>query len=174
MGQAGIKVVDPATLSAQDRTWLDGSFVKRIFPVMTPLAIDPAHPFPFLPTLSLVIVPRLDRRDSSDCVRSLLTLPSRIDRFIRMPGPWVRFMLLEVLVSLFFDRLFPRQDVREYGYFRMIRDSEVELEEQAENLVHSYEAALRQRRRGNVIRLTVNQEMLESARPGGGQAVRAS
>ncbi len=159
LAKAGIEVVDPATLSSQDRDWLDGQFMERIFPVMTPLAIDPAHPFPFLPNLSLVMVLRLKRRDSSESVRSLLPLPSQIDRFIRMPGPRIRFLLLEDMVSLFFDRLFPGQEVREYGYFRIIRDSEVELEEEAEDLVRSYEAALKQRRRGNVIRLTVNKEM---------------
>jgi polyphosphate kinase len=158
---AGIVVASPSELSAEERQWLDGHFMDTIFPVLTPLAIDPAHPFPFLPNRGFALVLQLQRRSDQRVLRALLPLPGPVDRFLRLPGSAVRFLPLEEVVSLYLDRLFPDFDVVGQGYFRLLRDSEVEIEEEAEDLVRLYETALKRRRRGSVIRLKVNAEMPE-------------
>jgi polyphosphate kinase len=162
----GLSVLAPDELLAADRAWLDTWFMERVFPVLTPLAIDPAHPFPFIPSMSLVMVLRLAQEDGTS-MRALLPLPQQVERYIRLPaepaatgGPVsVRFIILEDAISLFLDRLFPGFEVAAHGIFRVIRDSDVELEEEAEDLVRSYEMSLKRRRRGRVIRLSVNAGM---------------
>jgi len=161
---AGLAVVEPDELGAEDRAWLEQWFMERIFPVLTPLAIDPAHPFPFIPSLGLVMVLKLTHADDGTAMRALLPIPGQVERFIRLPeagapGPSIRFLPLEDAIGLFLDRLFPGYRVAGKGYFRLIRDSDVEFEEEAEDLVRSYETALKRRRRGRVIRLTVNAAM---------------
>jgi polyphosphate kinase len=151
----GIAVIDPAELTAEERPWLDTYFLDQIFPVLTPMAIDPAHPFPFIPNLGFFLVLELSSRSESRSHRALLPLPNQIPRFIRLPGDAIRFLPLEGLVRLYLDRLFPGFDAAAMGYFRLIRDSEMEIEEEAEDLVLLFETALKRRRRGNVIRLKV-------------------
>ena len=151
----GIAVIDPAELTAEERPWLDSYFLDQIFPVLTPMAIDPAHPFPFIPNLGFFLVLELSSRSESRSHRALLPLPNQIPRFIRLPGDAIRFLPLEGLVRLYLDRLFPGFDAAAMGYFRLIRDSEMEIEEEAEDLVLLFETALKRRRRGNVIRLKV-------------------
>jgi polyphosphate kinase len=164
----GIQVCDPAQLSGDDRRWLDAWFMERVFPVLTPLAIDPAHPFPFIPNMGLVIALLLLREEDAQTMRGLLPLPSQVERFIRLPpagadGP-IRFVLLEDLVGMFLDRLFPGFRVTGQGMFRLIRDTDVEFEEEAEDLVRSYETALKRRRRGVVIHLGVDVRMPDELR----------
>jgi len=162
---AGIVLSDPATLTDGERMWLDSWFMERVFPVLTPLAIDPAHPFPFIPNMGLVMVLRLARDEDGSFMRALVPLPSLIERFIRLPGEAaggdapVRFIMLEQLVTLFLDRIFPGFRITGEGMFRLIRDTDVEFEEEAEDLVRSYETALKRRRRGVAIHLSVNAGM---------------
>ena len=158
----GIIVLDPDELTPEDRQWLDGYFIDEIFPVLTPMAIDPAHPFPFIPNLGFSLVLELSSAIEGRSLRALLPLPSQLPRFIRLPGAEIRFLPLEDLTSLYLDRLFPGFVVVGKGYFRLIRDSEMEIEEEAEDLVRLFETALRRRRRGNVIRLKVNAAMPEN------------
>ena len=155
----GIRVLDNSELSVRDKKWLDGYFMDHIFPVMTPLAIDPAHPFPFIPNLGFSLVMMLKRRKSEEILRALLPIPHLIERFVRLPGAAIRFIPIEELVELFLDRLFPDYDPIQIANFRIIRDSEMEIDEEAEDLVRTFETALKRRRRGSVIRLTVNIEM---------------
>jgi len=159
LSAAGIWVCNPHELNAEDRKWLDAHFMEQIFPVLTPLAIDPAHPFPFLPNRGFALVLQLERRSDHRMLRALLPLPGPVDRFIRLPGTTVRFLPLEEVVTLYLDRLFPDFDVVGQGHFRLLRDSEVEIEEEAEDLVRLFESALKRRRRGTVIRLKVNAGM---------------
>ncbi|MGH6932399.1 MAG: RNA degradosome polyphosphate kinase [Dongiaceae bacterium] len=158
---AGIAVIDPGELTLDERTWLDSTFLDQIFPVLTPMAIDPAHPFPFIPNLGFSLALELRGRDDGRSLRALLPLPSQLPRFARLPGATVRFLPLEELVGLYLDRLFPGFEVVAMGHFRIIRDSEMEIEEEAEDLVRLFESALKRRRRGNVIRLKVNAAMPE-------------
>ncbi|MBI4184288.1 MAG: RNA degradosome polyphosphate kinase [Proteobacteria bacterium] len=164
MRGAGVAVVEPGELSADDMRWLDAFFMERLFSILTPLAIDPAHPFPFISNLGLVMVLRLDRPEDDHGMRALVPLPPQVERFIRLPGSGIRFIALEDLIALFLARLFPGFEVLERGCFRVIRDSEVEIDEEAEDLVRSYESALKRRRRGVVIRLTVDAGMPEDLR----------
>jgi len=160
----GIAVIDGAELTADEKQWLDGFFLDQIFPVLTPMAMDPAHPFPFIPNLGFAIVLDLRRAEDGRQLRALIVLPPQIARFVRLPGKAIRFLPLETLIGLYLDRLFPGFTVIGLGYFRMIRDSEMEIEEEAEDLVRLFESALKRRRRGIVIRLKVNAAMPEDLR----------
>jgi polyphosphate kinase len=158
MRAAGVAVCDPAELDGADRDWLEAFFMDRVFPVLTPLAVDPAHPFPFIANLSLCMVLKLVREEDGGTMRALLPLSPQVQRFIRLPAREdgaIRFVQLEDLILLFLDRLFPGFIPAETGLFRVIRDTDVEFEEEAEDLVRSYESALKRRRRGRPIRLSV-------------------
>ncbi|MBV8400497.1 MAG: RNA degradosome polyphosphate kinase, partial [Acetobacteraceae bacterium] len=167
LADAGIEVCEPSALSEDNVRWLDSWFMDRVFPVLTPLAIDPAHPFPFIPNMGLVMVLRLLREEDGQLMRALLPLPSQIGRFVRIqPAPegQIRFLVLEDAIGLFLHRLFPGFRVTGQGIFRLIRDTDVEFEEEAEDLVRSYETALKRRRRGVAIHLTLSAAMPEDLR----------
>jgi polyphosphate kinase len=157
--EAHLNVVDRPDLTDADREWLEEWFMDRVFPVLTPLAVDPAHPFPFISNLALCLVFKLVREEDGGTMRALLPLPPQVQRFIRLPSRRgagaMRFVLLEDVILLFLDRLFPGFIMAESGLFRLIRDTDVEFEEEAEDLVRSYETALKRRRRGRAIRLSV-------------------
>jgi len=159
MRASDVTLCEPAELDAADRDWLEGWFMDRVFPVLTPLAVDPAHPFPFISNLSLCMVLKLVREEDGGTMRALLPLSPQVQRFIRLPARegalGIRFVQLEDLILLFLDRLFPGFIPAETGLFRLIRDTDVEFEEEAEDLVRSYETALKRRRRGRPIRLSV-------------------
>ena len=155
----GISVVSVEALLESDRDWLETYFRKYIFPVLTPLAIDPAHPFPFVPNLGFAMALRLTRKRDGDFHRAHVPLPSQVERFIRLPGLEDRYVTLETCVSICIHQLFPEFEINGMGLFRVIRDSEIEFEDDAEDLVLSFEAALRERRRGNVVRLELSVEM---------------
>ena len=133
LAAAGMSLLDPDALTDADRAWAETWFNERIFPVLTPLAVDPAHPFPFIPNMGLVLGFQLARLDDNQVMRGLIPLPSVIARFIRLPnqGEAVRFVLLETIVSLFIDRLFPGFAIKGRGLFRLIRDTDVEFEDEA-------------------------------------------
>ncbi len=161
LAATGIRLVGDKDLSAADRAWLETHFMDDIFPILTPVAIDPAHPFPFIPNLGFSIALLLRRRDTKTFMRALLPVPGQLDRFQRLPGADIRFMPLEDMIGMFLGRLFPDCDVLEKGLFRVLRDSEMEIDEEAEDLVRTFETALKARRRGSVIRLSFNADMSE-------------
>jgi polyphosphate kinase len=167
LGAAGIVICATDKLSQEDVHFLDGFFMERVFPVLTPLAVDPAHPFPFIPNMGLVMALKLARDDDHGLMSALIPLPSQIERFVRLPaeagGP-IRFVMLEQLVTMFLNRLFPGFKVEGSGLFRLIRDTDVEFEEEAEDLVQSYETALKRRRRGVAILLTIQADMPDDLR----------
>ncbi|MGH7045695.1 MAG: RNA degradosome polyphosphate kinase [Stellaceae bacterium] len=159
LDEAGISVVEPSGLEADDRAWLEDRFTADIFPVLTPLAIDPAHPFPFIANRGFGLALELERVSDGERLQALTLVPSSVCRFIRLPGNRVRFLPIEQLIALFLDRLFPGFAVVAQGVFRVLRDSEVEIEEEAEDLVRHYETALKRRRRGHAILLAVDAAM---------------
>lgn len=164
---AGLTIITPAALNAEDRRFLDHYFMERVFPVLTPLAIDPAHPFPFVQNMGLVLALKLIREDDNGVMRALIPLPAQVRRFIRLPDAspaTIRFIMLEELVSLFLNRLFHGFRLAGSGLFRVSRDTDVEFEEEAEDLVLSYESALKRRRRGAAIQLTLAADMPDDLR----------
>jgi len=166
LAKEDILIVRPTALSSDDRVWLQQEFIQSIFPVLTPLSIDPAHPFPFIPNLGFSIGLQLESTMGKEPMTALLRLPVALDRFIRLPdvGGAIRYITLEDAVGLFIGKLFPGYIVRGSGTFRIIRDSDIEVEEEAEDLVRFFETALKRRRRGSVIRIETDSEMPESLR----------
>ncbi|MDP6564344.1 MAG: RNA degradosome polyphosphate kinase [Alphaproteobacteria bacterium] len=161
---AGVQLVEPLDLSVDDREFLSGYFLQHVFPVLTPLAIDPAHPFPFIQNLGFTMVLQLRRAADGSIMNALVPLPQMVPRFIRLPGDDIRFLSLENLVGLFLDQLFPGYETAGSGLFRIIRDSDIEVEEEAEDLVRFFQSALKRRRRGNAISLWVDAAMPEDLR----------
>jgi polyphosphate kinase len=156
LGAAGIGILEPTDLEPGDRTWLEKRFLADIFPVLTPLALDPAHPFPFVANRGFGLGLLLERVSDNQRLQALIQIPASVDRFIRLPGERMRFLPVEEMIGLFLDHLFPGFAVLAQGAFRVLRDSEVEIEEEAEDLVAVFETALKQRRRGHVIYLGVD------------------
>lgn len=166
LAREDILIVRPTALSERDREWLADEFERSIFPVLTPLSIDPAHPFPFIPNLGFSMGLQLISRRTEEPMTALLRLPTALDRFVRLPdaGTTLRYMTLEDVVGMFINRLYPGYEVKGFGTFRIIRDSDIEVEEEAEDLVRYFETALKRRRRGSVIRIETNAEMPASLR----------
>ena len=164
LAEAGISMVTTKDLSAEDVDWLGDYFLKQVFPVLTPLAIDPAHPFPFIANRGFSLALELKATEGARKMRALVPLPDQVRRFTRLPGEEVRFIALENLVRLFIDQLFPGYQIIGSGVFRLIRDSDIEYEEEAEDLVLLFETMLRQRRLGGVVRLNLSADMPDSLR----------
>jgi polyphosphate kinase len=165
LADAGVDVLKADELTAKERDWLEEHFLTQIFSVLTPIAVDPAHPFPFIPNFGFTLGLELVREGSLRAMHALLPIPPQLARFIRLPAEGteatapIRFIRLETVVGIFVSRLFPGYRVRSQGAFRILRDSEVEIQEEAEDLVRLFESALKRRRRGSVIRLEIESSM---------------
>lgn len=151
-------------LTSEQIAYLQKLFREEIFPVLTPIAVDPAHPFPFIPNLGLALAFELKRPNSDQHLTALVRIPGNLDRFINLPGSLVsegrsEVVTIDTLVKLFFHKMFPGHEVVGSGAFRIIRDSEIEIDDEAADLVVEFESALRQRRRGQVIRLEIERSM---------------
>ena len=154
--KAGINIVSPESLSAKDLKWLERYFMGEVFSVLTPVAIDPAHPFPFLPSLGFTMALMMEKKNEDEPLVGLITIPQGLPRFVRLSGRKIRYLEMEQIISLFLGKLFPGFKILYWGVFQIIRDCDIEVEEEAEDLVRQYEEALRERRRGSVIRLAMD------------------
>jgi polyphosphate kinase len=172
----GIAVLGPDELTEQEHAYLRPLFMAEVFPLLTPLAVDPAHPFPFIPNLGFAVALKLKRKGDGRALNALIPVPQQVARFIDVtlahpqtelePGerPQRRFLTLENTIGLFLDELFPDYHVEGFGAFRVVRDSDIEIQEEAEDLVREFEARLKERRLGDIVRLKIEASMPEDLR----------
>ncbi|MBB5687354.1 polyphosphate kinase [Sphingobium boeckii] len=159
LGAADINVLGVDDIDGDAADWLQIHFRDQIFPILTPQALDPAHPFPFIPNKGLSVIFDLKRKSDGENIRELLMVPATIPRFVRMPGEAARYVSMETMLRRFSGMLFPGYEVMGSGAFRIIRDSDLEIEEEAEDLVRHFRSAIKRRRRGRVIRLKLESGM---------------
>jgi len=170
-------VLDLEQIDTDSVEWLETHFREQIFPVLTPQALDPAHPFPFIPNQGFSLVFDLKRLSDGEPIRELLMVPATLPRFVRIPGTATRYVAIETMIRRFTGVLFPGYEVLTHGAFRIIRDSDIEIEEEAEDLVRYFRSAIKRRRRGRVIRLELAagtpQALADEVRDaiGGGDAI---
>jgi len=170
MGKAGIEIIDAARITKTERDRLEPEFLNSLFAILTPMAIDPAHPFPFLPNLGFSLALKLRRHSDNRVLYALVPVPTQVKRFWALPTDGrstpgkTRYVALEGLLLTFIDHLFPGCEVLEKGLFRLIRDSDIEIEEEAEDLVMEFEEALKQRRLGSVVRIKIQADMPDDLR----------
>ena len=157
----GSRQIDEA-VNAEEAAWLENHFREQIFPILTPQALDPAHPFPFMPNKGLAVIFDLTRASDGEAIRELLMLPAAMARFVRLPGEPARYVAVESLVKRFSTLIFPGYAVNGAAEFRVLRDSDIEIEEEAEDLVRYFANAIKRRRRGRVIRLELESGMPEA------------
>ncbi len=155
LAEAGITILSRTDLTDADRAATSVYFLENVFPILSPLAIDPAHPFPFIPNAGFSLALELADR-SGRKLDALVPIPSQIDRFLRLPGPELRFLPLEELILAEMDSLFPSYKLLGSCAFSVLRDSDLEVEEEAEDLVREFETALKRRRRGQVVRMKIS------------------
>jgi len=168
LAEAGIHIVEPKDLTPHEKAWLDDEFMNRLFPILTPMNVDPAHPFPFIQNQALTLAVKMLHQDGK-VMKGLIPIPSQLDRFIRLPADpddpkAIRFMRIENVIGLYLDELYPSFTITGQGAFRVLRDSDIEFQEEAEDLTRAFETQLKRRRRGNVIRLEIDAEMPEELR----------
>jgi polyphosphate kinase len=157
LAATGIHVLGTDDVPGDQAAWLDTHFRDQIFPVLTPQALDPAHPFPFIPNQGLALVFDLQRLSDGEHIRELVMVPPTLPRFVRLPGDEANYIAMEHLLRRFSGVMFPGYTVRGAAAFRIIRDSDLEVEEEAEDLVRYFRTAIMRRRRGRVIRLELEQ-----------------
>jgi polyphosphate kinase len=170
LATAGIHIVDPQTLRTHERAWLEREFLSHIFPILTPIAIDPAHPFPFIQNRGATLGIALKRDSDGKSRHALLPIPTQLERFVRLPAlegrgegaAEIRFIRMETLIGLFIGRLFPGHTATAQGLFRVLRDTDLEVQEESEDLVRSFETALKRRSRGELIQVKIDAEMPET------------
>ena len=155
--EAGVQVIGYEALEPEAEAWLDEHFREQIFPLLTPQAIDSAHPFPFIPNRGFSLIFELKRGKTT--IRELVMMPAAVPRFVRIPGPQPRYVALETLIRRMTGYLFPKYQLLQGGAFRVVRDSDIELEEEAEDLVRYFRTAIKRRRRGRVVRLELEPDM---------------
>jgi polyphosphate kinase len=166
---ANVVIHEIDDLTQEQVKYLQRLFREEIFPVLTPIAVDPAHPFPFIPNLGFSLAFEMIRPGTTSTLTALVRVPGNLDRFITLPSSLteegrIEVVTIDTIINLFFHKMFPGYEVAGSGAFRVIRDSEIEIDDEAADLVVEFESALRQRRRGQVIRLEIEKKMPRALR----------
>ncbi|WP_294305348.1 RNA degradosome polyphosphate kinase [uncultured Sphingomonas sp.] len=159
LDEAGIFVLRRDAIDQEASAWLETHVREQIFPILTPQALDPAHPFPFIPNKGLSMIFDLTRVSDKAPIRELVMIPATMPRFVRLPGEGARYVSIETILRRFSGLLFPGYVVNGAATFRVLRDSDIEIEEEAEDLVRYFANAIKRRRRGRVIRLELETGM---------------
>jgi len=162
LDQAAFRILRRDAIDGEADAWLEQHFREQVFPILTPQALDPAHPFPFIPNRGLSVIFDLERISDGEPIRELVMLPATVPRFVRLPGDEARFVSVETLVKRFAPLIFPGYVVHGVAAFRVLRDSDIEIEEEAEDLVRYFKNAIKRRRRGRVIRLELETGMSDA------------
>jgi polyphosphate kinase len=163
LAKSGLRILDRQELSKEDLAWLEGEFMSHVFPILTPMNVDPAHPFPFIQNKGLTLAIEMTNPQHK-AMSGLIPIPAQVDHFIRLPADpkspkLIRFIRMETVIGLFISELYPNFEIKSQGAFRVLRDSDVEFQEEAEDLTRAYESQLKRRRRGTVIRLEIDAAM---------------
>ena len=153
-----------AAEAKEDHAYLLQYFLSHVFPVVSPLAIDPAHPFPFIPNAGFALALQLERKTDKRSLRALVPVPQQINRFVVLPGKGYRYLPLEELILMHLEQLFPGYALKGHCSFSVLRDSDLEVEDESEDLVREFEVALKRRRRGEVIRLKISDNAPQALR----------
>ena len=161
LAEAGIAMLHSNSIEGDAADWLETHFREQIFPILTPQALDPAHPFPFIPNKGLSVIFDIVRISDHERIRELVMLPATMPRFVRLPGEVARYVTIQTILKRFAPLLFPGYTVNGAANFRVLRDSDIEIEEEAEDLVRYFANAIKRRRRGRVIRLEIETGMSE-------------
>lgn len=154
---ANIFVLEADAIEGETEAWLANHFREQIFPILTPQALDPAHPFPFIPNQGSSVIFNLLRKSDREPIQELVMLPTTLKRFVRLPGSPARYVAIETLIKHFWELLFHGYEMLGAATFRVLRDSDIEIEEEAEDLVLTFRSAIKRRRRGRVIRLEMEE-----------------
>jgi len=162
LDQSAFRILRRDAIDGEADAWLEQHFREQVFPILTPQALDPAHPFPFIPNRGLSVIFDLERISDGEPIRELVMLPATVPRFVRLPGDEARFVSVETLVKRFAPLIFPGYVVHGVAAFRVLRDSDIEIEEEAEDLVRYFKNAIKRRRRGRVIRLELETGMSDA------------
>lgn len=157
LAEIDIHVLEADAIEGETQEWLEKHFREQIFPILTPQALDPAHPFPFIHNQGSSVIFDLVRQKDREPIRELILLPTAMPRFVRLPGEPARYVAVDTLIKRFSHLLFPGYDVLSSAAFRVLRDSDLEIEEEAEDLVLTFRSAIKRRRRGRVIRLEMEE-----------------
>ena len=153
-----IEIASFDQISKLDKAWLKNYFTKNVFPLLTPVAVDPAHPFPFVPNLGLCMVLKLQNYKSKKAIKVVIPFAKGLNKFIKIKNTQ-KFVKTEDLIIKFISDLFSDYKYISYGTFRIIRDSDIEFIDEAEDLVTTFENQLRQRRYGRVTLLEISKNM---------------
>ena len=157
----GIVIVEPTLLPQIEQQWLRRHYVEHVFPLLTPMAVDPAHPFPFIQNSGVALALEMREKNTSEMLNAVVPLPLQLSRFIRLPDKkddqQIRFVMLESLITAFLDELFPDFFIVSRGLFRVLRNSDIEVDEDVEDLRRYYETAIKKRSRSHIIRLSITQ-----------------
>ncbi len=154
--KAGVFLIKEDDLTQQDITWLKNWYEKNILPLLAPTTLDPSHPFPFIQNNGKGVFFEL-RSTTSEIVKSVILIPENVQRFVKLPDKGIRIVCIETVIKIFINIIYPQHSIKSSGMFRLLRDSEIEIDDEADDLIRQFETALRARRRGNGVNLTISE-----------------